>query len=73
MRWPWSERKSVRADVEDARRRRIAAEAQLEQERKDIVRPLAQMYRENHIGPLLDSLVRQRIERGIRDAGSGGD
>jgi hypothetical protein len=69
VRWPWKERDSVRADVEEARQRRIAAEELLEKEQVETVRPLRQMYRENHIGPLLDSLVQRRIERGIRDAG----
>jgi hypothetical protein len=55
--------------VQEARQRRIAAQRLLEKERVETVRPLAQMYRENHIGPLLDSLVQRKIERGIRDAG----
>jgi hypothetical protein len=66
VRWPW--RKQMKA-VQEARQRRIAAQRLLEKERVETVRPLAQMYRENHIGPLLDSLVQRKIERGIRDAG----
>lgn len=68
MKWPWR-RSDVRKDVTDARERRIAAQELLEKEQIETVRPLARMYRENHIGPLLDSLVQRRIERGTRDAG----
>lgn len=56
----WFRRKRVREDLEAARRSRMAAEIQWAREQAEIVRPLAQMRRENHIGQLADSLVRRR-------------
>jgi hypothetical protein len=46
--------------VEAARQSRIAAEQQWQREQAATVRPLAEMYHENHIGPLLDRLVQKR-------------
>lgn len=56
----WFRRKRVRKDLEAARLSRMAAETQWAREQVTIVRPLAEMYRENHIGPLVDGLVRRR-------------
>jgi hypothetical protein len=56
----WFRRKRVREDLEAARLSRMAAETQWAREQVEIVRPLAQMRRENHIGLLADSLIRKR-------------
>jgi hypothetical protein len=69
-RWRWSRMKR-NADVEAARRSRIEAEEQWQREQQVTVRPLAEMYRENHIGPLLDRLVQKKV-RGTDDPGTTG-
>jgi hypothetical protein len=59
----------MRKEIEEARQRRMAAEEQWQREQAVTVRPLAEMYRENHIGPLIDRLVQKRV-RGNSDPGT---
>jgi hypothetical protein len=68
----WKRMRAKRdVDVEVARHERVKAEEQWQREQVDTVRPLAEMYRENHIGPLIDRLVQKR--RGTDDPGTVGN
>jgi hypothetical protein len=66
--WRWIRKMRKNADVEAAKRSRVAAERQWQREQAVTVRPLAEMYRENHISPLLDRLVQKRR---YNDSGTG--
>ena len=61
MRWPW--RRQVTVDRDRTRAEREAAERRLEAAQAEIIRPLREMHRENHIGPLLDRLVQRAADR----------
>lgn len=67
MRWPFTFRKRRQmADpgLEEARRARVAAQQHLATTTSEVVIPLREMHRENHIQPLINHLIQKRAERG---------
>lgn len=62
MKWHW--RRQVSVDLEHTRAERRAAEQRLETAQAEVIRPLREMHRENHIGPLLDRLVQRAARKG---------
>lgn len=56
-------RKKVQGDVERARKERIASEVRLEDARQNVITPLAEIRRQNHIPELFQELIRRKVER----------
>lgn len=56
-------RKKVQGDVERAREERIASEVRLEDARKNVIAPLAEIRRQNHVSELFEELIRRKVER----------
>ena len=57
-------RHEVAVDLRATRAEREAAEQRLKDAQANVIRPLREMHRENHVGPLLDQLIQRRIDRG---------
>lgn len=53
-------RKRVKAGLVQAREAREAAEERLAHTRETLIIPLRSMHKENHIAPLINSLIRRR-------------
>lgn len=49
--------------LSEARRARIAAEHRLAEARRDVIVPLRDMHKENHIQPLINALIQRRVRR----------
>jgi hypothetical protein len=60
--WPFRRRK-VTADLEHARRERRQAEERLRHDQEHTIIPLAEIRKTNHIDPLINALIRRKMER----------
>lgn len=68
MIWPFR-RKRLQGDVARAHEELVNSKRRLEQTQREVVRPLRDMIRENHVGELLGELIQRSARRGTGDPG----
>jgi hypothetical protein len=72
MRFFRQRRKQEQGTVEatglaEAQAARREAEERLKTTQRDLIVPLREMHRENHVQPLINALIQRRVERGNPD------
>jgi hypothetical protein len=53
----------VRGELERVRSERRQSEEQLRHDEEHVIIPLRRLRERNHIGPLIDELIRRKVER----------